>query len=143
MCESMSNSQDRNSKILSRVFCLKTENWIFKIVLFLFLKKSEMLSVNLKKKQWYFTKFSVLIFLAEVFGNSKTIADWILIQFNHKNILGIQQSCWLVGLGSACVWNGCWLSSLLCWSANSNLWKNCVRKGIVRHSLKLLQCSIY
>ena len=34
-------------------------------------------------------------------------------------------------MGTRCphLWNGRWIPSLLRWSANSNLWKNCIRKS--------------
>lgn len=51
---------------------------------------------------------------------------------------GIQQSCWLVGSGCIGLWNGSWLSALLCWSAYPDLWENCLRKGKNRDMVFLL-----
>ena len=41
-------------------------------------------------------------------------------------------------VGSRCshLWNGCWLSSVLCWSANTDIWKDCLWKGKRKLTLK-------
>lgn len=49
-------------------------------------------------------------------------------------LLGLQQSCGLVGAWSSYLWNGCWLPSFFCWSAYPNLWKDCVWQGVRNES---------
>lgn len=45
------------------------------------------------------------------------------------SLLGLQQSCWLVGIGRSDLWNGCWISTFLRWSTYSDLWENCIWQG--------------
>ena len=48
---------------------------------------------------------------------------------NNFLIIGLQQSSWLVGIGRFDLWNGSWISAILCWSTNSDIWKNCFWKS--------------
>jgi len=42
---------------------------------------------------------------------------------------GIQQSSGLVGVGSANLRDGSRLSSVLCWSAHTDIWEDCIWQG--------------
>lgn len=45
------------------------------------------------------------------------------------SLLGLQQGCWLVGTGCSDLWNGCWISAFLRWSAYTDLWENRIWQG--------------
>lgn len=63
-----------------------------------------------------------------------SLLPWIrYVNVNYIVILlcvGLQQSSGLVGPGGPYIWDGCWIPSLLCWPAYSDLWEDCVWKGM-------------
>ena len=36
-----------------------------------------------------------------------------------------------MGFRCSHLWNGCWVSSILCWSAHTDIWKDCIWEGKV------------